>query len=370
LQSFVAIACLLAGIALTVTTLALLVRRAWRQLAVANAYREVALLLGLEIDTRGVSIRGHLAGRRVWVGELLEWRGTQRRRRTRGIVGFERPLGLGLHIRRRGRPDHLRRKRSHQVILGDAALDSLLTVHADEPLLARRLLTPPVREALIALTTQWPDMSIDDMEVQVQLRYPEASPAGLHRLVQSLLEVAASLEGARREMPPPTSMRGLHEPWTQFAEAWQLSFDPSLPAIQGLHGPYRLLVTPRRERHGMRAAITVAFPDFPHTGLHLRPRNGPAHGQDIAIGDARFRSTFIVKGHNPEAIARRLGPEAQATLVLLAARGPTRADDVALTISDLEPETGTLDATLRLALRCAEELHYGTATSAYSEPEY
>ena len=62
MDSLLYFVCLLVGVALPVGFLWLIGRRAWRQLQVAEAYRIVARSLGLLVDTRGVSVHGHIDG--------------------------------------------------------------------------------------------------------------------------------------------------------------------------------------------------------------------------------------------------------------------------------------------------------------------
>ena len=62
--------CLLTGTALPTGAAFLLVRRATRQLAVSETYGSVSRELGLDVDTRGLSLRGHLGEQRLWVGDV------------------------------------------------------------------------------------------------------------------------------------------------------------------------------------------------------------------------------------------------------------------------------------------------------------
>ena len=66
-----ALLCLLTGAAIPVVLVALVLSRARRQLRTSGAYREVARNMGLDVDTRGLSLQGVREDRPLWVGEVL-----------------------------------------------------------------------------------------------------------------------------------------------------------------------------------------------------------------------------------------------------------------------------------------------------------
>lgn len=340
MDTLLPVVCLLTGVLLTLGTLYLLLRRGFRQLQVANAYREVAEQLGLQVDTRGVSVRGFLGDRRVWIGDVMVGHGTERRTEVRGVVALERPLGLGVQIRRAGR---LTRRRGAPVTLGDADLDRRLAIGGDDPERVRHLLAPPVRDALRSLVDRWPDVLVTDEDVEVRLKSPELTSFGLQALLTAMTRLADALEDARRDVPPPEELRPWLEPWERLAASLGLDFHPWLPALSGrLHGR-RVLVVPRRDADRYGLALEVWFQPHPELGLLLRPQVEPdgywSVGQDIQVGDPRFDEAFVIKGWDPVLVSARLGELSRDLLLDLAARGPLVVDDrgLHLRIHDLEP---------------------------------
>src|SRR5690349_9958453 len=111
-------------------------RRGMRQLQIASTYGDVARELGLDVDTRGVSLQGHLGDQRLWVGEVMVGHGPDRRMVCWGVLDLERPLGLGLLMRRRGLSERLfRRPRGVRITPVDPDLDRHVEIHGDDPAL-------------------------------------------------------------------------------------------------------------------------------------------------------------------------------------------------------------------------------------------
>jgi hypothetical protein len=344
----------LTGSGLTLGALAALVRRGVRQLAVADAYREVAQRLGLVVDTRGVSIRGHLGERRIWVGEVLDATTVDRRSTSRGVVGFERPLGLGLRVE--ARPRRWRRSAPGWPI-GDATLEEALRVSGDDQERIRALFGPPVRDALGALVGRWPDLRISDDELMVVLPAPEADAEALVQLVDRLVAAASAFDDARRAVPCPSAVEPFAERLAALAAEPGFEFEPWMPAIGATLEGHAIRIEVRRELHGYAAAVCVQFQPHPPLGLLVRPQLEPdgywSVGQDIQLGDPAFDAAFVVKGYDPRAVRARLADPVRARWVAMAQVGSVVADDRALTITGLPLDLPRLRALAQTAAESA-----------------
>ena len=360
MDAFVPLLCLMTGSVLTLAVLGLMVRRAVNQLSVASAYRDVAQELGLQVDTRGISVRGHLGGRRIWIGEVLEQRGTDRLVEVRGMVGFLRPLGLGVNLRRRGRADRLLRRHRANVPLGDPLLDRTLEFSADDAVAAQSLLTPLVRGGLQALLRRWPDITVTDDDLQIRLPKPQGSATELHDLVTTMTHLAEALEAARRDVPAPSALQALLEPWTALATRLGIELEAWLPAIRGSFEGHDVLVVAHRLPDGYGASIQLGFQPHPDLGLLLRPQVEPdgywSVGQDIQVGDPRFDAAFVVKGYDPGAVRARLSDVARARLLELRSAGPILVDDRGLLLRGAPLEPDQLEPLIRLATAAARAL--------------
>jgi hypothetical protein len=349
--TFIAIACLFAGVFLTLGALYMVVRRALRQLAVANTYREVAQELGLQVDTRGASVRGHLGDRRIWIGEVLEAHGLERRIEVRGLIGFERPLALGLHVQRRGRASRLlRQKQLMEVAIGEPDLDRAVVVQGDEAERTRAVFTPEVRAAIRVLLSKCREIAIHDEEVQVWLSAPEESRAALHDLVNAMLRLSEAIEAARRGIPAPASLDGSAPMWAELASSLGLELEGWLPGISGMLDGHRVLLATHRENDGYAAALRLWFNPHPDLGLLLRPQVEPdgywSVGQDIQVGDRPFDEAFVIKGYDPHAVVARLNADVRKGLLGLRARGRVVVDDRGLVLTGLglDAPAGLADA--------------------------
>lgn len=353
--------CLLVGSALTLAVLGLLLRRGMRQLAVAGAYREVATRLGLEADTRGVSLQGHMGHRRLWIGEVMVGHGPERKMVCWGVVDFDRPLGLGLMLRRRGLSDRVfRRSRAPETRISDADLAKRLEARGDDPGRVHALITADVQQALRGLISRWPDLVVTDRSVRVHLAHPLSSADQLHALVDAMMHVAANIEEARRDVEPPGALEASADAWATLAEAKGLDLEPWLPALSGTLAGRHVVLAPDRSGAGYTAELRLRFRPHPELGFRLRPQVAPdgywSVGQDIQVGDPTFDDAFVIKGYDPAAIRALLGPEARRHLLALAARGPIAIDDRTLILQGLPTDPTELGAVLDEAAAAADEL--------------
>lgn len=361
MDSLLPLLCLATGSALPLAALFLVLRRGMRQLAVAHAYREVAQRLGLSADTRGVSLQGHLGDRRLWIGEVMVGHGPDRRMMTWGVVDLQRPLGLGMLLRRRGLSERLfRRSRAPETRLDDDELDRLIEVRGDEPERIRQLMVDDVRQALHALVGGWRDVVVTDQSVRVHLRQPEASGDRLQTLVDAMLRLAGALERAREEVAPPSHLDALRPEWEALASAHELAFEPWLPAASGQIDGRRVLLVPRRDAHGYTAELRLYFRDHPEMGFRLRPQTEPdgywSVGQDIQVDDPVFDGAFVVKGWDPQRVRELLDAEVRGGLLQLAAAGSLEVDDRCLRVRNLPLRADELGPLVRVGLDVAERL--------------
>lgn len=361
MDTLIPVLCLLSGVVLTLGTIGLALKRGVRQLAVASAYREVARDLGLQIDTRGVSVRGHLGDRRIWIGEVLEAEGLDRRVEVRGVLTLKRPLALGLQVRRRGRTDRLwSRGRAPEVRLGEPDLDRILHVHGDDPERVRALFVPAVRESLRLLAARWPDLVLTDDELQVWLRQPADDPTELAELVDAMVRSVEAMEEARREVPAAHGLEADVTAWGPVADALSLDLEPWLPAMTGLVEGHRVLVAAQREADGYAATLRLWFNPHPELGLLLRPQVEPdgywSVGQDIQVGDAEFDAAFVVKGYDPSAVCARLSEGARKRLLELTRLGTLVVDDQGLLLRGMPLDPKQVTDAIRRAAAAARAI--------------
>lgn len=353
---------LLLGITLPVSVFYLVFSRGKRQLDVAVAYRQVARNLGLNIDTRGVSVKGHLGDRRLWVGEVLVGHGPDRQLSIWGVVDMERPLSLGLQVRYRALSERLfRRGKGTGVELGDEALDRLVEVHGDDPQRVRALMgNREVKGALRALMARWPDVVITDYSVRVHLKRALSSERTLQDLVDGMLRLAAALEMARREVPVPLRLVDAVAAWGELSESLGLELEEWLPAMVGELGSRRVVLTTWRAEQGYQADLRLYFREHREVGLRVRPQLRPdgywSVGQDIQFDDPDFDRAFVIKGWDPRRIRNLLGPEARQALLGALQSGHVQIDDKRLHLRDLPLEPEALGVAVDRALRIADAL--------------
>ena len=353
--------CLLLGSALPLTALWFFLARGMRQFQVSSAYGEVSRQLGLDVDTRGMSLQGHLGDRRIWIGEVMVGHGPERQMMTWGVLDLTRPLNLGFLVRRKGRTTRLLRGRSApDAPIGDEELDRVLQVQGDEPGRVRAMFSPNVRQALRALMDVWPEVAITDRSVRVHMARPEASIERLQLLVSSMLGLAEALEEARKEVETPARLDAEVPAWTELAERMGLQIEPWIPAISGEFEGHRVLVSTRRQTDGYQAGLRLWFKAHDDTGLRLRLQNEPdgywSVGQDIQIGDATFDDSFVIKGWDPQVIRDLLNDDARVALLELSEHGQPEVDDRCIDVEHIPLSVSELEQAIHAAVSLAKAL--------------
>lgn len=361
MDALTALVCLLLGIALPVTALFLLVRRGMRQLAVAEAYGEVSRRLGLPVDTRGLSLQGYLGQRRLWVGQVMMGHGPDRRQVTWAVLDLERPLAMGLLIRRRGLSERVfRRARSPEVALPDEELERRLEVTGDDPRAVRALFTGEVLAALDGMVSRWRDVVVTDQSVRVYLPAPLADTGALQDLVTGLTRLARVLHEARQQVPPSPGLRDMVEPYQALAQRLGLEGSVCYPGLHGTLDGRAVLITPARAPRGYGAEVRLFPREHRDSGLLVERQEGPdgywSVGQDIQVGDAAFDARFVVKGYDPVAVVERLVPEVREALLRLSERGEVTLDDAHLRVQGLPLDPDTLEEVVGLTRRVADGL--------------
>ncbi len=353
------VVCLAVGIAIPVVVLFLLVHRGWRQLAVARSYDEVSRRLGLDVDTRGVALQGHLGEQRIWVGQVMIGHGTQRRMACWGVLDLERPLGLGFLLRRRGLRERLRRSRGPKLPL-DERIDRRVELHGDDAQRVRQLLGDPLRTMLRNMLARWPDLVITDASIRVMLRRPPARAGELHDLVDAMRALAAELVSARRAMPPPPPLAARAADWERLANELGLAFEPAFPGVAGILDGRPLRITPVRTEVGYRAEMRLGFRPHRRTGLQIREQKEPdgysSVGQDIQFGEANFDHAFVVKGYDPEQVRELISPAVRERLVALRSAGRVDVDDLRLHAGELSVDPRQMASIVRDASLAADAL--------------
>lgn len=113
------------------------------------------------------------------------------------------PLGFDLHVRRSTGLVRLAEMFGAQdVTLGEPTFDELFQVQSSQPERAAQVLTPPVRNALIAMAKSNPKLT--ESTITVERRKQDRDPAVITRTVRQVVELAAELSGPHiaRESPP------------------------------------------------------------------------------------------------------------------------------------------------------------------------
>lgn len=334
--------CLLLGLLIPILALGFALLRGLRPMAAASSYRNVAWRLGLEADTRGTSMRGHLEDRRLFVGEVVDVEEGRRATAVLAILDLATPLGLGLVLRQ---PDRrrFRRARAPSLSTGDRQLDERVEVRAFEPERARALFDADVRAAVLRLLKFSADVEITDLWVRVRLRRPPSSEAMLRSLVDTLRQTVLALEASRVAIGPSPALEERAQVWAEVADRLGLVLDPAYPALAGaLDGrPARIVAT--RTDDGFSADVEVGLRAHPAIGLAIvgQRTDGLAPvGQHITLGDPPFDGAFVVQGWDPGAVRARLDASARADLLALRARGEVEVSDRTIVVRGvaLDPE--------------------------------
>lgn len=348
------ILCLVTGSAIPLLMIFLLIRRATRQLAVAGAYGDVSRRLGLEVDTRGLSLHGHLGAQRIWVGQVMVGHGPERRELCWGVLDHERPLALGLLLRRRGLSERLwRRARAPRVALPDL-LDRAIEASGDDPHRVRTLLDAAAQEHLLKMLHRWRDVVVTDESVRVLLSQPLATAAELQELVDDLRGLSSALGSARAAVDPPDALTAVSAGLQAMARERDLDFHAEYPAAGGVLDGRRVYVGPVRTENNYTGILRLGFRPHRTLGLQVLPQTEPdgywSVGQDIQVGDDAFDDAFVVKGYDPQAVRELLTPELRAALCALIASGARlEVDDVRMSLTGAPLDADELERLLKIA---------------------
>ncbi len=351
--------CLAIGLGLPVAGLCWAGRYALRPLAAASAYRNTARQLGLAVDTRGVSLSGHLGDRRLWVGEVAQGHGSDRTTDLRAVLDLRPPLGLGLILRTRGRSQRVfRRYRAERAVAGDPWVDRTFSVRSAHGEQIQQLFDADVIAALRHLQGRWPELMVTDHGVQVFPRHPEMSEGGLMGLVESMQRLTRVLGAARAKMEPPADLAAFADEWAAAAGRLGLHFDARLLTLRGELGGHQAAVSPIRHDVGVCADVALRFRSEAGLGLQLRPQLEPSEywtvGQDIELGDTEFDDAFVIKGWDPQRVSTTFTPAARRALLDLTALGQVHVDDRGLEVRNVD--TGAVEAAVRGALEVTQTL--------------
>lgn len=359
MNALLAVLCVVLGALIPVAVGFWMVRRGWRQLAVAEAYHAVARNLGLPVDNRGVSLRGHLGEQRIWIGSVMVGYGVERQMLCWAVLDHERPLGLGCLIRPRGLSERLwRRARTPAVPMLDPGFDRAFEVQGDDPDAIRKLVGGPVRQRLEAALERWHRVIVTDQSVRVYMPRPLATTAELQELVDDLRALSTAIVEARRALPPPQRLEALCPTWRRIADRYGIEVEDAFPAVSGVVDGRRLFLWPVRTPDGYGAELRVVFRPHRHVGLQLHPQlhatgTEDITAQDIEVGDPPFDEAFVVKGYDPDRIRELLTPEARADLVALERTTRLEADDVRLHVTGLSLDDQAIVEAIDRALSAA-----------------
>jgi hypothetical protein len=329
-------------------------------MAAASAYRNAAWRLGLEADTRGMSVQGYLDGRRLFVGQVLE-PGSQRPTRTvRAVLDLSVPLGLGLRLRSHKR--RWGRVRPEGETTGDPDLDAHLGWRAIDLSRGQAVLTDEVRQALLDLVEQTSAIDISDDWVRVVLRRTPSRDTGILQLVETMRRVAVALESARLTLPCPPEVEERRHDWAELAERTGLQLEPELPALSGTYEGYEVQIYVSRRPGGFRAYVRLQFPEHRPIGLRVERQDGPdgfwSVGQDIQFGDPPFDDRFVIKGYDPAVVRAAFPPETRETMLGLDELGTVVVQDLYVEVLELPLETPHLQQTLERCVTLARQVRW------------
>jgi hypothetical protein len=280
-----------------------------------------------------------------------------------GVLDLERPLGLGLLVRRRGLSERLFRRRpgaSRIVAPEPGGATPPWDLNGDDPELVLGVLDEPVREGISALLRRWRDVVITDQSIRVILERPLARTEDLRELVHGMRTLAADLAAARRRLPPPADLRPDTEGWRALGRRLGLELEASFPGVAGALDGRSVRVTPVRAAEGYRAELRLGFRPHRRTGLRLRRQVEPdgywSVGQDIQLGDPGFDAAFVVKGDDPEGVRELLSAPVREGLVALENVGRIDVDDRRLHVGALPADPNEIEPVVVQAARTAEAM--------------
>ncbi len=355
--------CLLLGLALPLGLLLVAFRRGLRPMASASAYRNVAWKLGLDADTRGLSLQGYLHQRRLFVGEVTDLDSPKRSRRVDASLDLVYPLGLGLYVSTRPPSRPWRRGKPSRFTLDDPTLDKVLKIKAWHPERTRPLFTEAVRSGIAQLLHQGAAITITDHWIRLRLATPPTSDTALYGLITTLNRLALALEEARTAIAPSEQLSPHLRDVGALGARLGLVLQPNLPALDGtLEGAHvRLLCNPTPDT--VLVDIHVDFPPHAATGLLLQPQEGsdagmPRRGQDILVGDPAFDDAFIIKGYDPRRIRGLFTDDVREALTDLQTVGDVAMTDGRLSVENLPMDMAVLEHTTRTAARLAAALSW------------
>ena len=338
-----------------------------RQFQVAEAYADVSRQLGLDVDTRGLSLQGYIAKQRVWIGTVMVGHGPERKEVNWGVMDLPRPMAMGVLVRRRGLAARmLRRSGAPSGTTGDAELDRLFEIQGDSPDHTRALFTPKVRAALNLLVERWKEVAITDRGVRVYLARAENTPGRLRDLVDAMYRLTRLLDEARASLPAPERLANLNDEWLALIQSHGLELDRTGPTAHGIIQGTQVQITPRRTATGYDATLRMWFPTPGKTGIQIRPQTRPdgywSVGQDIQVGRDQFDDAFVIKGWDPERIRIMLDESARAALIAIAEHGQPEIDDQRLCVQGLPLCTSTIQQVLNDATKLAIALGFTDKT--------
>lgn len=368
MDALLPVLCLLLGVALPVALGAVLVLRGMRQTAAPVAYRQVARRLGLDVDTRGASVSGYLArsSRKLYIGEVMVGHGPDRRFQHRAILALERPLGLGIAVRKRMGRNWFRRETGHELQSGDEAFDRKYKINGDDDERVRQLLSDDIRQRIAALGERQANLLVSDHHVRALLHRPATNPDELFGLITEMGALADALLAARSRVSAPSRLQALHGLFADLASERGLTLDPQWPALHGQLGEHRIELAIRREADGYRAAITGWLREPLDLGFRLRRQVRPdgywSVGQDIQVNDEAFDAAFVIKGYDPDTVRERLSGSCRRHLLGLSELGELVVDDHTLRISRLALDAGTLRDALDRAAACLRSIEPDAAS--------
>ena len=170
---------------------------------VAKSWQQAARRLGLSYDPGGLfgsaRIHGMLGPVNARVDTVRRGSGDDQRTYTRYRVAFQRPLSIGLKIRREGFLSGIGKLFGlEDITVGDPGFDSTVHIAGADPGSVRRFLTPSRRLRLHRLLERWP-AEIDDHGITVELSGAESDADRLVSVLRHIAEVSRHLVEERPE---------------------------------------------------------------------------------------------------------------------------------------------------------------------------
>jgi hypothetical protein len=285
--------------------------------------------------------RRHVSGRKygVQVNVGVVYRGSGDNRRAYTVVSsrLDRPLDLGVSLRRNGFFNDMFHK-SLDIVVGDPPFDHTFIVSADEEHRARSLLQPRLRQLLMQHLGGGADFSLGDQGMSVECSGVTSNAHWLSWAIELCARVGSKMDQARRQIPGSSALAQHRQAWAAYATAQGLTGEDTPLCMYGaFEGSYVSVYAVRTGRFTYQLEVALRFAEPLAIGLDVRAKGLLDKvsiffgGQDHLTGYAPFDDTFRVRAADEIAAPTILDHAVCHKLLQMQAQlGPTTLDDQGL----------------------------------------